>query len=117
MTHIHIGGDATGFQFMQNSPKGQQQQTVSCEQKAVARDALQLEPDTLKVQGAPQAEMAGDRSGAGSLLAVLEGAGGWGGGDRFGTEVAGRLEWQLNDIRGAAQRYRGVCWVNGQTHG
>ncbi|HFK2927140.1 TPA: hypothetical protein ACGY8I_004375 [Aeromonas hydrophila] len=38
--NIHIQGNATGFQFMQNSPGGQQQQTVTGEQKADALAAL-----------------------------------------------------------------------------
>ena len=37
---IYIGGDAPGFQFMQGSPGGQQQQTVTGEQKAEALAAL-----------------------------------------------------------------------------
>lgn len=38
--NIHIRGNATGFQFMQNSPGGQQQQTVTSEQKEAALAAL-----------------------------------------------------------------------------
>ncbi|MGY4028011.1 AbiTii domain-containing protein [Aeromonas rivuli] len=37
---IYIGGDAPGFQFMQGSPGGQQQQTVTGEQRAEALAAL-----------------------------------------------------------------------------
>lgn len=40
VTHIHINGDAHGLQVMQNSPGGQQQQTVTSEQKEAALAAL-----------------------------------------------------------------------------
>ncbi|MGU5678022.1 AbiTii domain-containing protein [Aeromonas hydrophila] len=96
--NIHIGGNATGFQFMQNSPGGQQQQTENNEQKDAALAALlpwltqviaqgqlqgeacaelQAELDTLKAQAAspnPKWQVIG--AVAGSVRAVLEDAGG-----------------------------------------
>ncbi len=96
--NIHIGGNATGFQFMQNSPGGQQQQAVTSEQKEAAlaallpwlaqviaqgqlqRDAcaeLQAELDTLKAQAAsPKPKWPVIGAVAGSVRAILEGAGG-----------------------------------------
>jgi hypothetical protein len=96
--NIHIRGNATGFQFMQNSPGGQQQQTVTGEQKAEALAALlpwlqqviaqgqlqgeacaelQAELDTLKAQAAsPNPKWPVIGVVAGSVRAVLEGAGG-----------------------------------------
>ncbi len=96
--NIHIGGNATGFQFMQDSPGGQQQQTVTSAQKEAALAALlpwlaqviaqgqlqremcaelQVEMDTLKAQAAshnPKWPVIG--AVAGSVRAILEGAGG-----------------------------------------
>ena len=96
--NIHIGGNATGFQFMQSSPGGQQQQTVTGEQKAEALAALlpwlqqviaqgqlqgeacaelQAELDTLKAQAAsPNPKWPVIGAVAGSVRVVLEGAGG-----------------------------------------
>ena len=96
--NIHIGGDAPGFQFMQSSPGGQQQQTVTDEQKAEALAALlpwlqqviaqgqlqgeacaelQAELDTLKAQAtSPNPKWPVIGVVAGSVRAVLEGAGG-----------------------------------------
>ncbi len=96
--NIHIGGDAPGFQFMQSSPGGQQQQTVTGEQKAEALAALlpwlqqviaqgqlqgeacaelQAELDTLKAQAAsPNPKWPVIGAVADSVRAVLEGAGG-----------------------------------------
>ncbi len=96
--NIHIGGNATGFQFMQSSPGGQQQQTATGEQKAEALAALlpwlqqviaqgqlqgeacaelQAELDTLKAQAAsPNPKWPVIGAVAGSVRVVLEGAGG-----------------------------------------
>ncbi|MDH0309537.1 MULTISPECIES: hypothetical protein [Aeromonas] len=96
--NIHIGGDAPGFQFMQSSPGGQQQQTVTGEQKAEALAALlpwlqqviaqgqlqgeacaelQAELDTLKAQAAsPNPKWPVIGAVADSVRAVLVGAGG-----------------------------------------
>ena len=96
--NIHIGGDAPGFQFMQSSPGGQQQQTATGEQKAEALAALlpwlqqviaqgqlqgeacaelQAELDTLKAQAAsPNPKWPVIGAVAGSVRVVLEGAGG-----------------------------------------
>ena len=96
--NIHIRGNATGFQFMQNSPGGQQQQTVTSEQKEAALAALlpwlaqviaqgklqrevcaelQAELDTLKAQAAsPNPKWPVIGAVAGSVRAILEGAGG-----------------------------------------
>ncbi|WP_447832674.1 AbiTii domain-containing protein [Aeromonas salmonicida] len=96
--NIHIGGNATGFQFMQNSPGGQQQQTVTSEQKEAALAALlpwltqviaqghlqweacaelQAELDTLKAQAAsPNPKWPVIGVVVGSVRAILEGAGG-----------------------------------------
>ena len=96
--NIHIGGNATGFQFMQSSPGGQQQQTVTGEQKAEALAALlpwlqqviaqgqlqgeacaelQAELDTLKAQAAsPNPKWPVIGAVADSVRAVLVGAGG-----------------------------------------
>ncbi|MFQ2680657.1 hypothetical protein ACK3YX_16805 [Aeromonas caviae] len=96
--NIHIGGDAPGFQFMQSSPGGQQQQMVTGEQKAEALAALlpwlqqviaqgqlqgeacaelQAELDTLKAQAAsPNPKWPVIGAVADSVRAVLEGAGG-----------------------------------------
>ncbi|HFK2927269.1 TPA: hypothetical protein ACGY8I_004504 [Aeromonas hydrophila] len=96
--NIHIGRNATGFQFMQNSPGGQQQQTVTSEQKEAALAALlpwlaqviaqgqlrreacaelQAELDTLKAQAAsPNPKWPVIGAVAGSVRAILEGAGG-----------------------------------------
>lgn len=96
--NIHIGGNATGFQFMQSSPGGQQQQTVTGEQKKEALAALlpwltqviaqgqlqgeacaelQAELDTLKAQAAsPNPKWPVIGAVADSVRAVLEGAGG-----------------------------------------
>ncbi len=96
--NIHIGGDAPGFQFMQSSPGGQQQQTVTGEQKAEALAALlpwlqqviaqgqlqgeacaelQAELDTRKAQAAsPNPKWPVIGAVADSVRAVLEGAGG-----------------------------------------
>ncbi len=96
--NIHIRGNATGFQFMQNSPGGQQQQTVTSEQKEAALAALlpwlaqviaqgqlqreacaelQAELDTLKAQAAsPKPKWPVIGAVASSVRAILEGAGG-----------------------------------------
>ena len=96
--NIHIGGNVTGFQFMQNSPGGQQQQTVTSEQKEAALGALltwlalviaqgqlqreacaelQAELDTLKAQAAsPNPKWPVIGAVAGSVRTILEGAGG-----------------------------------------
>ena len=96
--NIHIGGNATGFQFMQNSHGGQQQQTVTSEQKQAALAALlpwlaqviaqgklqrevcaelQAELDTLKAQAAsPNPKWPVIGAVAGSVRTILEGAGG-----------------------------------------
>ncbi|HHQ4547085.1 TPA: hypothetical protein ACSP15_003771 [Aeromonas veronii] len=96
--NIHIGGNATGFQFMQDSPGGQQQQTVTSAQKEAALAALlpwlaqviaqgqlqreacaelQAELDTLKAQAAsPNPKWPVIGAVAGSVRAILEGAGG-----------------------------------------
>ncbi|WP_368170959.1 hypothetical protein [Aeromonas sp. R9-2] len=96
--NIHIGGNAAGFQFMQDSPGGQQQQTVTSAQKEAALAALlpwlaqvieqgqlqreacaelQAELDTLKAQAAsPNPKWPVIGAVAGSVRAILEGAGG-----------------------------------------
>ena len=96
--NIHIRGNATGFQFMQNSPGGQQQQTVTSEQKEAALAALlpwlaqviaqgqlqgeacaelQAELDTLKAQAAsPNPKWPVIGAVASSVRTILEGAGG-----------------------------------------
>ena len=98
--NIHIGGNVTGFQFMQNSPGGQQQQTVTSEQKEAALGALltwlalviaqgqlqreacaelQAELDTLKAQAAsPNPKWPVIGAVAGSVRTILERAGGGG---------------------------------------
>lgn len=94
---ITIGGDVHGFQYMQNSPGGQQQ-TLTGEQKAEALAALlpwlqqvieqgllqgeactelQAELDTLKAQAAsPNPKWPVIGAVAGSVKAILEGASG-----------------------------------------
>lgn len=98
VTHIHIGGDAPGFQFMQNSPGGQQQQTVTSEQKAEALAHLlpwlQQVMDEGKLSPPVQAELQANHTAlhalanaptrswpvigalASSVRGILEGAGG-----------------------------------------
>ncbi|MGL6563671.1 hypothetical protein [Aeromonas hydrophila] len=98
VTHIHINGDAHGLQLMQNSPGGQQQQTVTSAQKEAALAALlpwlqqviaqgqlqgeayaelQAELDTLKAQAAsPKPKWPVIGAVANSVRAILEGAGG-----------------------------------------
>ena len=95
---IHIGGDFTGGQLMVSSPGGQQQQTVTGEQKEAALAALlpwlaqviaqgqlqreacaelQAELDTLKAQAAsPNPKWPVIGAVAGSVRTILEGAGG-----------------------------------------
>ncbi|WP_279473552.1 hypothetical protein [Aeromonas caviae] len=96
--HPYRGGMPPGFQFMQSSPGGQQQQTVTGEQKAEALAALlpwlqqviaqgqlqgeacaelQAELDTLKAQAAsPNPKWPVIGAVADSVRAVLVGAGG-----------------------------------------
>ena len=98
VTHIHIGGDAPGFQFMQNLPGGQQQQTVTSEQKAEALAHLlpwlQQVMDEGKLSPPVQAELQANQTAlqalanaptrnwpvigalASSVRGILEGAGG-----------------------------------------
>ncbi|WP_232484508.1 MULTISPECIES: hypothetical protein [Aeromonas] len=95
---IHIGGDFNGGQLMVSSPGGQQQQKVISEQKVAALAALlpwlaqviaqgqlqreacaelQAELDTLKAQAAsPNPKWPVIGAVAGSVRALLEGAGG-----------------------------------------
>lgn len=97
---ISIGGDVHGFQVMQSSPGGQQQQTVTVEQKAEALTALlpwlqqviekgqlqQEDRDQLQSQHAALAALASSPAPswpvigalAGSMRSILEGAGGGG---------------------------------------
>jgi len=98
VTHIHIGRDFTGGQLMVSSPGAQQQQTITDEQKKAALAALlpwlqqviaqgqlqqevcaelQAELDTLKAQVAsPKPKWPVIGAVAGSVRAILEGAGG-----------------------------------------
>lgn len=98
VAHIHIGGDFNGGQLMVSSPGGQQQQTVTGEQKEAALAALlpwlaqvieqgqlqrevcaelQTELDTLKAQAAsPKPKWPVIGAVAGSVRTILEGAGG-----------------------------------------
>ncbi|ABO92577.1 hypothetical protein WH06_22715 [Aeromonas salmonicida subsp. salmonicida] len=111
---IHIGGDFNGGQLMVSSPGGQQQQTVTGEQKEAAIAALlpwlaqvieqgqlqrevcaelQAELDTLKAQAAsPNPKWPVIGAVAGSVRTILEGAGG------ASVGVAGHLDRQLINI-------------------
>ncbi|HFK2927227.1 TPA: hypothetical protein ACGY8I_004473 [Aeromonas hydrophila] len=95
---FNIGGNVHGFQFMQNSPGGQQQQTVTSEQKDEALAALlpwlQQVIDEGKLSPPVQAELQANQTAlqalanaptrswpvigtlASSVRAILEGAGG-----------------------------------------
>ena len=98
VAHIHIGGNFNGGQLMVSSPGGQQQQTLTGEQKEAALAALlpwlaqviaqgqlqqeacaelQAELDTLKAQAAsPNPKWPVIGAVAGSVRTILEGAGG-----------------------------------------
>ncbi len=114
---IHIGGNATGMQVQLNSPGGQQQQTVTGEQRGAALDALlpwlekviaqeqlqqdiidelQAELDTLKAQAAsPNPKWPVIGAVASSVRTILEGAGG-------GMLAAQALGWLDTLSRAAA---------------